>query len=201
MEAIIVFIQQNVAYAPFIIFGLLILAGFNIPVSEDLMLIISGILAAKNPDYLIFLFIGVFAGAYFSDLICYWMGRLLGPKIWKIQFFANMVSKEKVDTISDYYQKYGAITLFLGRFIPFGVRNGLFLTAGLGKMNFARFAFFDFLACIISNLTLFYLSYTLGEKVIEYVRQSNQIIFSVAVLIVLILVLKNFLQKRKKQVD
>ena len=77
------------------------------------------------------LFIGVFAGAYLSDLICYWLGRILGPKLWNIRFFAKMVHKDKVAQISKFYDKYGPLTLVFGRFIPFGVRNGLFLTSGL----------------------------------------------------------------------
>ncbi|MEE3079897.1 MAG: DedA family protein, partial [Bdellovibrionota bacterium] len=56
-------INANFEWAPLIIFGLLFLAGFNIPVSEDLMLFTSAILAAKNPEYKYQLFIGVFAGA------------------------------------------------------------------------------------------------------------------------------------------
>lgn len=194
MEELLAIIQQNVQYAHWIIFGALLLAGFNIPVSEDAMLFISALLASKNPELKYHLFIGVYAGAYFSDLICYWLGRTLGPKIWKIKFFAKMVSQEKVDKISDFYQKYGMGTLLVGRFIPFGVRNGLFLTAGLGKMNFARFALSDLVACTISCTLFFNLYFKFGESVIEYVKKGNVVLFSVATIIAFIIFVKN---KRK----
>jgi membrane-associated protein len=180
MEGILENIQANVQWAPYMIFGLLLLAGFNLPVSEDGMLFISGILAAKNPELKYQLFTGVFLGAYFSDLICYWLGRLLGPKLWKINFFASMVSMDKVDRMNQFYTKYGLVTLLLGRFIPFGVRNGLFLTAGLGKMNFLKFSLSDLLACTISCITFFALYFHFGETVIEYVKKGNIIIFSIA---------------------
>ena len=48
LDIVLQYVQANVEWAPFIIFGLLVLAGFNIPVSEDMMLFISGVLAAKN---------------------------------------------------------------------------------------------------------------------------------------------------------
>jgi membrane-associated protein len=180
MEGILENIQANVQWAPYMIFGLLLLAGFNLPVSEDGMLFISGILAAKNPELKYQLFTGVFLGAYFSDLICYWLGRLLGPKLWKINFFASMVSMDKVDRMNQFYTKYGLVTLLLGRFIPFGVRNGLFLTAGLGKMNFLKFSLSDLLACTISCISFFALYFHFGETVIEYVKKGNIIIFSIA---------------------
>ncbi|MCP4911799.1 MAG: DedA family protein [Oligoflexia bacterium] len=183
MEAILADIQANVQYAPYIIFGLLLLAGFNLPVSEDVMLFTSAILAAKNPEYTYLLFAGVFLGAYFSDLICYgFIGRYLGPKLFEIKFFANMVPPERIEKVNQFYSKYGVATLIIGRFIPFGVRNALFLTAGLGKMNAWKFALSDLLACTISCVTFFYLYYTFGESVIEIVKKGNIVIFSVFVL-------------------
>jgi len=182
MEELLVYIQSHVQYAHWIIFGSLLLAGLNIPVSEDAMLFISGLLASKNPELKYQLFAGVFAGAYFSDLICYWLGRTLGPKIWKIKFFAKMISQEKVDKVSDFYQRFGMITLMLGRFIPFGVRNGLFLTAGLGKMNFFKFALSDLIACTISCTLFFNLYFSFGETVIEYVKKGKIILFSIVLI-------------------
>jgi membrane protein DedA with SNARE-associated domain len=197
MTDIILYITQHISWAPFIIFGLLLLAGFNIPVSEDLMLFTSAVLAVKNPDYFYQLLIGVFLGAYLSDLIAYWLGRTLGPKLWDIKIFANMVSKDKIKTVSSYYEKYGVLTLILGRFIPFGVRNALFITAGLGKMNFTKFALSDLLACTISTSVFFPLYYFFGEGVIEYVKKGNIILFSIAAITVLTLL---FLKKKRKRV-
>ncbi len=183
MEELIQIIQANIQYAHFIIFGALLLAGLNIPVSEDAMLFISAILASNHPEYLAHLFIGVYLGAYFSDLICYSLGRIVGPKLFEIRFFANMVPPERITKISAYYQKYGVVTLILGRFIPFGFRNALFLTAGLGKMNFIKFALSDLLACTISSISFFSLYYYYGESVITYIKQGNIVFFSLALVL------------------
>ncbi len=182
MEELLQYIQANIQYAHYIIFGALLLAGFNIPVSEDAMLFISAILASQNPEFLVHLFLAVYLGAYFSDLICYSLGRLLGPKLFEIRFFANMVSQERIDKISAYYHQYGVVTLILGRFIPFGVRNALFLTAGLGKMQFIKFALSDWLACTISTVVFFTLYYHYGESVIDYIKQGNMIFFAIALI-------------------
>jgi membrane-associated protein len=180
VEYVLELIQSNVQHAPFLIFGLLMLAGFNIPIPEDGMLFISGVLASHYPQHLAALFTAVYLGAYFSDLICYWLGRLVGPKLLEIRFFSNMVTPERREKIHAYYEKYGIVTLIFGRFIPFGVRNGLFLTAGLGKMTFVKFALSDLLACTISTVTFFSLYYHFGPTVVAYVRDANILIFGVA---------------------
>ncbi len=183
MEELIQIIQANVQYAPYIIFGALLLAGLNIPVSEDAMLFIYAILASSNQDYLPHLFIGVYMGAYLSDLICYSLGRFLGPKLFEIRFFANMVPPERIQKIHNFYEHYGIVTLLIGRFIPFGVRNALFLTAGLGQMHFLKFALADLLACTISTITFFTLYYHYGSSVIDFVKEGNIIVFSTAAIV------------------
>lgn len=197
MEQLIEIINANILYAPYIIFGALILAGFNIPVSEDAMLFISAILAKSHPEKLSLFFICVFAGAYLSDLICYGLGRALGPKLFQIKLFKSMVSPKKLEKINHYYETKGIITLLLGRFIPFGVRNALFLSAGLSKMNFTKFALSDLVACIISNVFFFTLYYNYGMKVVEYVKKGNIILFSFAACSILIYFL---VKKKRKQV-
>ena len=186
MEQAIEFIQSNVQYAPYIIFGLLLLAGFNLPVSEDVMLFISATLAASYPDNLIPLFIGVFLGAFFSDLICFTIGRIFGATLFeKDGFLTRFISQEKIRKIEVFYDKHGIITLILGRFIPFGVRNGLFLAAGIGKMSYLKFSLSDLLACTISSVFFFTLYYKVGKPVLEYVQKGNIVIFSIAVVVVL----------------
>lgn len=195
LEEIILSIQQNVHMAPYVIFSLLLLAGFNLPISEDGMLFISGVLASKNPEQTPALFAGVFLGAYLSDLICYGLGYYLGPKLWKIRFWSKMVSYNQVEKLNKFYGRYGIFTLIFGRFIPFGVRNGLFLTAGLGKMPFKKFALADLTACIISCSVFFTLYYKLGERVVGLVKKGNLVLFSIVIVAILVLVI---LKKRKK---
>ncbi len=180
MEAFLDFVQGNVQYAPYAFLGLLLLAGFNLPVSEDLMLLSSALIAIKNPHMKEQLFLGVFLGAYLSDLICYgFVGRFLGEKMFKIKFFANMISTDKLNKVNDFYHQYGMLTLIIGRFIPFGVRNALFITAGLGKMNAWKFAISDLIACTISCSFFFWLYYTYGESVIDIVKRGNIILFTI----------------------
>lgn len=195
MDFALEYIQSHIAFAPYIILTLLLLAGFNLPVSEDAMLFITALLAVKNPDMATSLYVCVYLGCYLSDLICYFvMGRYLGNKLFTIPFFAKMVTKEKLDQVSSFYEKYGILTLILGRFIPFGVRNALFISAGLAKMNAVKFALSDFVACTISSVFFLWLYTTFGESVIDAVKKGNMVIFSIAIVVALVF----FFKKRKK---
>ncbi|MCK5883817.1 MAG: DedA family protein [Bacteriovoracaceae bacterium] len=195
MEEILGYIAGNIELAPYLIFGLLLLAGLCIPIPEDGMLLTSGILASLHPDNAIPLFIGVYAGAYFSDLIAYWMGRRFGPGLWKIKLVEKTISMDKIHLMHQYFEKYGVITLIFGRFVPFGFRNAMFISAGLSRMNFIKFAAADLLACTISTLFFFNLYYHLGRPVIEYVKQSNYIIGA----LVLIVILAIYISKRRSK--
>jgi len=195
MEDLLAYIQSNADNAPYLIGGLLLLAGFNIPVSEDAMLFVSALLAVKRPDLLEQLFAGVFLGAFGGDLICYSVGRFLGPTLWKIKWFAKMVSEERVAKVASFYDRFGFLTLVLGRFVPFGFRNALYLTAGISKMNAMKFAVADFIAAMITCSFYFWLYHAYGETVLDYVKRANIALFGVLALVILTVIIK----KRRKQ--
>lgn len=182
MDDVIQFIFQHAHYAHWIVFSALMLAGINVPISEDLMIIMSAVLAATVvPENTVQLFVAVFLGCYLSDWVCYWIGRKLGPKLWDIKWFARTVDRKRLDQIHAYYEKYGFWTLLVGRFIPFGVRNLLFFSAGAGKMPFKKFVLSDGIACAASNTTLFTLAYYAGknyETLLHFLKTFNVILFS-----------------------
>src|SRR5690348_10457707 len=118
METLLQWLSLHADHAHFIIFGLLILAGFSLPVSEELMLIVSGVLASSIiPDQTFYLFLAVFLGCYFSDWIAYWLGRLMGQKLYTIKWLPFVLNEKRVQRLRYFYNRYGFLTLFIGRFI------------------------------------------------------------------------------------
>ena len=196
MQSLTDLITQHAEYAPWIVFGLLILAGFNVPISEDAMVLGAALLATQRPDMLWPLFIAVYSGAYLSDLICYGLGRRFGPALWRFPGFERVVPRRHIESLGKFYERYGVLTLFVGRFIPFGVRNGLLLTAGLGGMKFSRLALADLGAATVSCSFFFWLYYSHGEQAIEAVRESNYAIIGLLAAALLLLALRKRLMKR-----
>lgn len=91
-----------------------------------------------------------------------------------------MLPPSKIDKVETYYQKYGIATLIIGRFIPFGVRNCIFVSTGLSKMNFFKFALIDFIACSAWSSIMFFSFYHLGknfEVLKQHLKVFNIVVF------------------------
>ncbi len=166
MESLFNFVCTNADHAHFFLFGLLMLAGLNIPISEDLILLIGGVLAATCvPENTLTLFVWIYLGCIFSAWEAYLIGRKLGPYIYEVKIFRmHLLTRTHTEKLFHYYEKYGIWTFVIGRFVPGGVRNALFMTAGLGKMPFLIFVRRDCLACLLSSSTLFSLGYIFGQN-------------------------------------
>src|ERR1700722_13880988 len=165
MDTFFEFVIQHAHLAHWFIFGAIILAGMNIPISADLMVIIAAVLAATTvPEHFILLFLSVFLGCYFSAWVAYWIGRKFGPKLMNWRFFRKLLDAEKVEKMRTFYEKHGLLTLIVGRFIPFGVRNAIFMSAGISKMPFSKFIIRDALACFLWSSTAFGLFYLVGQN-------------------------------------
>lgn len=183
-------------YAPhayWIIFCLLLLAGFCLPISEDVLLLTAGALAATCiPDSALHLYLWVYAGCIISGWQVYWIGRLFGPKLYDFPLFRNVLTPKKVEKLHHYYEKFGFFTFLVGRFVPGGVRNALFLTSGLGKMPFHKFMLRDGVACLISSMTLFFIGFTFADNydiIVGRLETAGRIILgiiSIAVITLLI---------------
>lgn len=165
MESIFSYICEHAHHAPWIIFLLLLLAGLGIPISEDVLLLGAGALASTCiPDHTLRLFTWIFLGCILSAWETYWIGRLLGPKLYEIRFFKLLINPHYMGLLSYYYAKFGIFTFIVGRFFPGGIRNALFLSSGITKMPFPLFALRDGIACFISTNVLFHLGYKFGQN-------------------------------------
>ena len=199
MESLLLWLCEHGQNAPLIIFGLLIVTGFSLPVSEDLILISSGVLASTIlPEYTLQLFCAAYFGSFISDCIAYGLGRMVGDKAYK------MKTASKMHRMAAFYKKYGVLTLFVGRCIPFGIRNGIFMTAGAAKMKFYKFFISDGIACFIFSATLFYLAYSCGKNYEALAASVHQTGVLVGICLLVCLLLAGsyyFIAKRKKPIQ
>lgn len=187
--------------AHYIIFVLLVLTGICVPISEDALLIASGVLASTViPEHTLQLFMSAFLGCYVSDCIAYAIGRHFGGKLTKSKWMFAL-SESRMRKLKLFYGKYGFLALFIGRFIPFGVRNGIFMTAGAGKMAFSRFALTDGISCLIFSSIVFFASYSCAKNygaVQSFMHRSGIVVFLGALLIAVIALVIYFFTKKKK---
>ena len=166
IQQILTYISEHASWAPWIVFGALVLAGFSVPISIDLLLMGVALFAATQAPHLILpLYLSFLIGCCVAAWIAYWIARLMGQKLCAIPAVGKVVSQERLEIATHYFEKYGSWTLLAGRFIPFGVRSCIFWSCGLSKMPFLRFACYDFLACALWSAICFALYYHLSYKI------------------------------------
>lgn len=198
MEAIISFISSYIGYWPLVCFLALLLAGFNVPISEDVLIIMSAIISANDREMLIPNYIGLYLGIYISDLICYWFGRLVGNGFTKIKIVARKLTPERLDKISNQLEKHGFLTYVITRFIPFGVRNTLFMASGMIHVYFPKFMLFDAIAALISSSTLYWLVFFLGESAAKNYKTVGIVLFFILCAVLCFFVIR-YIRKRKNK--
>jgi membrane protein DedA with SNARE-associated domain len=177
IETFLTYICEHAHHAPWIIFSLLLLSGINIPISEDMMLLGGGAIAATCfQDHVLQLYFWIFLGCYLSAWEGYWIGRLLGPKLYQISLFKKIITPERMDWLRSYYAKYGIFTFIIVRFCPGGVRSALFMSSGLTKMPFPLFMMRDGLACLLSSSVIFSIGYHFAaniDKIFLYLKRYS----------------------------
>jgi len=169
-------------FAPWVLFLLILLAGANIPISIDVLLVASAFISATIfPEKALLFFTTFTTGCIFSAWIAYWIGRKLGRRLFKIRFFSKFLNESRVDKMANFYKRYGFWTFLVGRFIPFGVRNGLFMSSGIAKMSFPKFILFDAIACTLWSTLFFFSLYYIGhdyETLLSHLKVINIWLFS-----------------------
>lgn len=137
-----------------------ILLGFFLP--GDTLLFTAGFLAHQG---VIGVSVEMMAGLLFlsavaGDSFGYAFGRRVGPRIFKRKdslFFHH----ENIERAEKFYEKYGAVTIILARFVPV-VRTFAPVVAGVAKMNYRRFLAYNVIGGFLWAVGLVYLGYYAG---------------------------------------
>jgi membrane protein DedA with SNARE-associated domain len=188
---------QYTEYFPVVAFIALMLAGGNVPISEDLVIITGAIICYKEKSLLVPTFAAIYSAVIIGDFVCYWLGTRIRKGLVKTRFVVWMFSPKNVDKIGHFINKFGIFTFIVCRFIPFGVRNTLFMSSGFVGMKAKRFALYDIPAATISITTLFFLAYRFGE-VIEKPFKVVGIVLFVTLLSAVVLVIVRFIRQWKQ---
>ena len=114
----------------------------------DSLLFALGALAAL-PDGLSLpvLIVLLTVAAILGDSVNYWIGSLLGPRIFrgeKIRF----LNPKHLERTHQFYERYGGKTIILARFVPI-VRTFAPFVAGMGRMTYRKFMMFNVVGGIV----------------------------------------------------
>jgi membrane protein DedA with SNARE-associated domain len=119
--------------------------------------------------------------------------KYLITKYWKYLF----VSLEHYEKAENYFKKHWSITTFIGRLITV-VRQYISLPAWVFKMNFTRFIVYTALWAGIWNIILITIWYIAWENIELIGKYNKEATIWLIVVIVLIVWIYIFIQKKKK---
>jgi len=98
-----------------------------------------------------------------------------------------------------FLDKYGIFTFIVGRFIPFGVRNTMFFSAGFFQLKFKLFIVYDIVAAMISVNTLFFITYRFGEAAKKPFKIAGIILFVALVSGLISMIIRFIIKWRRRR--
>ncbi len=155
----------------------------------DSLLFAAGALAVKglSVPWLIFL---LASAAILGDTVNYWIGSYIGPRVFRKKH-SLIFHKEYLDRTHAFYEKHGAKTVVLARFIPI-IRTFAPFVAGIGKMQYSKFLTYNIIGGILWVGSLVLLGYFFGT--IPVVKQNFELVIIGIIIISLIPVFVEFLK-------
>lgn len=164
----------------------------------DSLLFAAGALAASGSLDPFLLFVLLSVSAIIGDGVNYAIGKYLGPHVLK-ERKSRFFKKEYLDKTHAFYEKYGAKTIILARFVPI-VRTFAPFVAGVGTMTYKRFFAYNVIGGIAWVAICIFAGYFFGGM--EIVKKNFELvilaIIFISVLPMVIEYLKHRAEKRRQ---
>ncbi len=179
------------------VFIAIIARGFGIPLPEDIPLLMSGYLVARELCSLHFLGPIAFVAVLVADSISYAIGWRFGHHVPRIPLIRHILTEQRLKQAEHTYHRHGKKTICVARFMP-GVRSPIFFVAGAFRIPFGNFLLIDGITAIFSVSFLIFLGWFFASSIewIQEVVKDMRIIFGVGVIAVVAFAV--FIRKRRR---
>jgi len=127
----------------------------------DSILFIAGTVVAVAGLNVHFLVALLVVAAILGDSVNYSIGRYIGPKVFD-KPDSRWFRQAHLRTTQAFYDKYGGVTVIMGRFVPI-VRTFAPFLAGVAGMRYRRFLAFNVVGAIAWIASLVYAGYVFGN--------------------------------------
>lgn len=139
--------------------GLLI--GFFLP--GDTLLFAAGFFAAQGKVNLGWVLLFMFIGTFIGNMIGYEIGKRTGHRVFKNEE-ALLFSKDNITKAENFYKRHGGKTILIARFVPI-VRTIAPPLAGMAKMDYRLFTFYNFIGGVLWVFSITMIGYWAGRVV------------------------------------
>jgi membrane-associated protein len=148
----------------------------------DSLLFAAGTFAARGALDVGLVLLLLSLAAVAGDTLNYAIGYRVGPQVFRKEG-VRFLNREYLDRTHRFYERYGAKTIVIARFVPV-IRTFAPFVAGIGRMSYARFVTYNVAGGVGWILSLVLGGYAFGN--IPVVKQNfTLVIFAIIVLSVL----------------
>jgi membrane-associated protein len=126
----------------------------------DTLLFIAGAFCAAGSMNLGLLIFLLFIAAVLGNTVNYGVGHLLGDKVYTRDY--RWLDRNALQRTHAFYENHGGKTLILARFVPV-VRTFAPFVAGVSRMSFTKFQFFNCVGAILWIGLLLVAGYLFGD--------------------------------------
>lgn len=155
--------------------------GFFLP--GDYLLFLAGLFCASGgiDVDIVTLCLGLFAAGVLGNFTGYWFGNKAGPMLFKRRD-SWLFKRKYVVMAEEFYHKYGAMALIIGRFVPI-IRTFAPIFAGVVRLDFRKFVVYNLVGALIWVGTLTLSGYFLGRAFPQLGDYIEYIIFGMIVIV------------------
>jgi membrane-associated protein len=179
------------------------LVGFFLP--GDSLLFTAGFLASGPSSVdealhlpLGWLLVGTFIAAVAGDQVGYVIGRRAGPAIFN-RPDSRFFKQENVDKAHGFFERYGAKTIVLARFVPV-VRTFVPVVAGVSNMQYRTFVTFNLVGGLLWAIGVTLLGYFLGQ--VDFIEENLELaILTIVAISVLPIARELWLSRRQRRAE
>ncbi|HSQ82931.1 MAG TPA: DedA family protein [Casimicrobiaceae bacterium] len=159
----------------------------------DSILFISGtVVAVAGLDIHVLVLVLAFA-AILGDSVNYGIGHYIGPKVFS-EPESRWFRREYLLRTQAFYDRYGGVTIIIGRFIPI-IRTFAPFLAGVAGMPYRRFLSFNIIGGALWIGLLVYAGYVFGN--IPWVKSNLSLIVIAIVIVSLMPAVTTFFRERR----
>lgn len=160
----------------------------------DSLLFVIGALGATGALNFEVALIFVIIAAIGGNTLNYFIGRMLGHKILAMKS-SRLIKKEYLYKTQAFYEKHGGKAIILSRFIPI-IRTFAPFVAGVGKMHFMKFCFFNIIGGMAWVLLFMFAGFFFGN--IPAVKHNFTYVIFVIIFVSLIPTVIPYIRSRLK---
>jgi membrane-associated protein len=135
------------------------------------------------------------AAAVLGDSLNYGIGHYIGPRVYE-RPDSRWFRQAHLRKTQAFYDKYGGVTIIIGRFIPI-IRTFAPFLAGVAGMSYRRFLSYNVIGGVLWISLLVYAGFLFGN--IPWVKQNLSLIVIAIVAISLIPAISTFVRERRRR--